>query len=311
MSSPTEGARVGFYGKVGTQADFLRVNAGEFIEAGLDRWFEEGVETLRAERTALPAEPTAFFLATPQRGGGFVGVFAPSRDAVGRSFPLVAFVRLPPQHVGNWAELPPSCDAFIRAAGAIVGASVEASSADLANHADALTGALPNADQPSGATDWPAESAAALRTAVAESPAALAYALKTFVTACDNAQKAGSGATTGVTTVDAPAPTAATLSFWLDLASRRLGWKEKPPSMLWSDGANGRLLLTLGAPAPNALAFLANSRHRSPRFWPLKTDAAAARDRALAGLTPAQKLQVENLESTLGEAVAAFVSPVT
>jgi len=34
---------VGVYGKVESQADFLRSNAGEFSQAGMDRWFQEAL----------------------------------------------------------------------------------------------------------------------------------------------------------------------------------------------------------------------------------------------------------------------------
>ena len=81
----------GLYGKVSTQPDFLRAGAGSFSQAGLDRWFQDGMELLRSEGTSLPATPTAFLLAPPDAAVAFVGVFAPSADAAGRSFPLVVF----------------------------------------------------------------------------------------------------------------------------------------------------------------------------------------------------------------------------
>src|SRR5262249_22933277 len=75
----------------------FRVGAGAFSQAGLDRWLQEGAEVLRAERTQLPATPTAFLLAPGAAAGAtaFVGVLAPSADAAGRSFPLALFNEVP------------------------------------------------------------------------------------------------------------------------------------------------------------------------------------------------------------------------
>ena len=57
--------------------------------------------------------------------------------------------------------------------------------------------------------------------------------------------------------------------------------------------------MTLGHPAPAALAYLANPRHRAPRFWPLRTEVGAAIDAALKALNPEQRRLVENPGSTL------------
>src|ERR1700747_3207069 len=89
--SATGQTLIGVYGKVPSQPDFLRGNAGEWAQAGFDRWFQDAVETLRTEGTALPESPTGFLLAPAGGAAAFVGAFAPSTDAAGRSFPLVLF----------------------------------------------------------------------------------------------------------------------------------------------------------------------------------------------------------------------------
>ena len=41
---------VGLYGKIPAERDFVRINAGDFQQAGLDQWFAEGIECLHTER---------------------------------------------------------------------------------------------------------------------------------------------------------------------------------------------------------------------------------------------------------------------
>src|SRR3954470_15027195 len=91
------GVAIGVYGKVRSQPDFLRAHAGEFSQAGLDRWFQDAVEIIRTEKTALPPGPTGFVL-TPSgshQAVSFVGAFVPGVDAAGRTFPLAVFATIP------------------------------------------------------------------------------------------------------------------------------------------------------------------------------------------------------------------------
>ena len=89
------GMAIGVYGKVRSQPDFLRANAGEFSQAGLDRWFQDAMEIIRTEKTALPAGPTAFVLTPSDSGYAFIGAFVPGTDAAGRLFPLAVFATIP------------------------------------------------------------------------------------------------------------------------------------------------------------------------------------------------------------------------
>ena len=124
--------------------------------------------------------------------------------------------------------------------------------------------------------------------------------------ACDQAAKAGPGGRGGVITVDAPAPDAAARALWLEIARRRLRWHDAAPSLLWTEAPSGRLLVTLGQPTPSALSYLANPRHRAPRFWPLRTDVASAVDQAMKSLLPEQRRLVENPRVSLGELASSF-----
>ncbi len=311
MGAVGGGLAIGVYGKVRSQPDFLRANAGEFSQAGLDRWFQDAVEIIRTEKTALPPGPTAFVLTPSDSGYAFVGAFVPGTDAAGRLFPLSVFATVPA--VGLFDELPAmptAYERFIQAAGAVAMAGAELSGPDVVAHAQALGLDAPahptEADAHAAVSTLGQESAQALASATGTSRSSLGYALRTFAMACDQAAKGGPAGSGGVITVDAPAPTAGARTMWLELARRRLKWRDNSPSLIWTGGESPRMLMTLGYPAPAALAYLANPRHRAPRFWPLRTEVGAAIDAALKALTPEQRRLVENPGSSLAELLTAF-----
>jgi type VI secretion system ImpM family protein len=305
------GGVIGVYGKLGTQPDFLRANAGEFSQAGLDRWFQEAMEAVRNDRTTLPPDPTAFVLAPAGSSCGFVGAFVPSTDAAGRLFPLAVFAEVGGAEL---AEGLPSVTsayaAFVEGAGALLAGGLDLPGAELVARAQALAASVPDLASLGGlGGDGAAlahQAAQPLVAALGGTSAALGYALRTFSTACDQAAKTGPAGRGGVITVDAPAPNAGARRLWLELALRRLKWHDAAPSLLWTAGEAGRLLLTLGQPAPGVLTYLANPRHRSPRFWPLRTDVVAAIDQAVKALTPEQRRRVENPRVSLGELLSSF-----
>ncbi|HET6146641.1 MAG TPA: type VI secretion system-associated protein TagF [Polyangia bacterium] len=302
---------IGVYGKVRSQPDFLRANAGEFSQAGLDRWFQDAVEIIRTEKTALPPGPTGFVLTPSASRQTFVGAFVPGVDAAGRTFPLSVFLTIPATAaVDALPTLPAIYGRFVDAAGAIAMAGAELSGPDLVAHAQALSIDAPAppavADADGAVAALGSENAQILASSMGGARPALAYALRTCAMACDQAAKTGPAGQGGVITIDAPAPSNGARTLWLELVRRRLKWRDAAPSLLWTGPDSGRLLVTLGHPAPTSLAYLANPRHRAPRFWPLRTDVGAAIESALKALTPEQRRLVENPASTLAELLAAF-----
>jgi type VI secretion system ImpM family protein len=128
----------GLYGKIPAERDFVRINAGDFQQAGLDQWFQEGVECLHTEHTHLPNEPTHFMLVSPG-GDAFVGGFMPGEDAVGRNFPLVISVRLEARSLVEALPLLPSVfGPFFEAATTVAEAARGLSAQDLAAQVDWL-----------------------------------------------------------------------------------------------------------------------------------------------------------------------------
>jgi type VI secretion system protein ImpM len=298
----SEAGNVGLYGKVATQPDFFRMGAGSFSQAGLDLWLQEGVEALRAERAQWPTTPTAFLLAPPG-STAFLGMLAASVDAAGRSFPLALFREIPAAEAReSLPSLPGTLAGFVSDATTLLSSGPSFDGDTIAQQAQALAGEVPAPAEPYA---WKNEPARALEEALGGSGPAVAYALRTLVAACDRAA-AGAATSANALTVDAPVTGPATSALWLEIARGRLGWRDAVPSLLWTAGAQARLLITLGPPSPSALAFLANPQHRSSRLWPLRTTVASAADQAWAALTGPQRTAVEDPSASFGDLAAAF-----
>lgn len=310
----TEGSAVGLYGKVVSQPDFLRAGAGAFCQAGLDRWLQEGVEALRAERTTLPPSPIAFLLAPAGAPTAFMGVLATSADAAGRSFPLAFFVEISTATaLERLPSLPAAYAPFVAGASAVLSDAPSLDGVEIVARAQALAVGTPTVAEPYA---WKNESVGTLAATFGGSPTAIAYALRTLIAACERSgQSTAVAPAAGGVTVDAPTSGSATSALWLDIARRRLGWRDAVPSLFWTKGSegaggegglDGRLLMTLGPPSPTALAYLANPAHRSTRLWPLRTAVASAAEQALAALMPEQRRTIEDPAASLGDLASVF-----
>lgn len=131
-------SRVGCFGKIPTQGDFVRHHAEPFVYAGLDRWLQEGIATLT--RTGVELSPSRFlFLAGDAMLGG---VLVPSRDRVGRRFPLAVFVVV--ANAGDPAPLSPLLlGDFMTAAEAVADVAVRGMDLTaLRQHVDSLRGVV-------------------------------------------------------------------------------------------------------------------------------------------------------------------------
>jgi hypothetical protein len=96
------------------------------------------------------------------------------------------------------------------------------------------------------------------------------------------------------------------VQMWFEFARRQIRAPGRVVSALWTEGAEGRLLLALGAPPPALLSYLANRKHKASRLWPLRTEIGSALDQADLALTPAQRARVGDAGGTLGQLVATF-----
>jgi type VI secretion system protein ImpM len=120
----------GLFGKIPAQGDFVRLNASTPAALAFDAFLQESLDGLRRTGGDLVPEPVrfAFFEAS---GSGLCGVFCPSQDAVGRSYPLSVFVPL--SSVRGVAALPIVTRDFLEAGGELLALSATLPSAELAN----------------------------------------------------------------------------------------------------------------------------------------------------------------------------------
>jgi len=292
---------VGFFGKIPRERDFVRVNVGAFLHAGLDRWFQEGVEHLQVERTRLPAEPAGFLLSPAAGGPLFVGVLVPGEDALGRIFPAVVFAALDQPAQTDLSLVPLQLASFYEAGGRLASAAHGFTAGQLAAEIGALASDFRT---PVQALDSNALLGRASRSdlcaAVGGSAEAAAYALTTLAAACTQARHAPAR----VLVLDCPAPTDELRTFWLELVRRRLGGAELL-SFLWTK-ESGRLLIALG-PAPSLiLAYLADPDHKSSRCWPLRTHDPKAGVNALQTLPLPQGQVLAAGDASLADVLQLF-----
>ena len=280
--------RVGLVGKAPCQADFLRLQATSPLALALQAWLAEGVEAARAARCALPTGTVYFLFTSPRERDVLLGVFAPSTDGVGRDFPLAVFTELPaPTAANQLALLPMAFAPFLGAGAALLR---DAAALDLSG-LTARVRALP--------FPQPEELARARRhlqgvltsrrgaellgplNASGEGPGGAYYALHTFRTACEGERGRQRAAANVV--LECPLPPGLGPSVWLELATRLLRWPVQPPSLLWSEVPEPRLLLGLGSLGPEVFPHLARPSRGSPRLWPLRTTRGAAIEQAEIG----------------------------
>jgi type VI secretion system ImpM family protein len=303
-SSGLKEPSVGLYGKILAERDYVRINAGEFQHAGMDRWFQEGVESLHAEHTLLQDEPVNFLLTGPG-GETFVGAFRPGEDAVGRSFPLVISVRLEARSLVDALPLLPTIfGPFFEAASTVAEAARGLTAQDLASQVDWLKETLGHtADSLPLDTLLAGSSFFELRVAIGGLKDGAAYALSTLATACEQAVTKPAETPKQTVTLDCPTPTDGMRAFWLELIRRRLGSAATTPSLMWT---TNRLLDALGPAPATMLAFLDNPEHKSSRYWHLRTTNLAANEKALQSLSPAQAQLLAGGEVSLAAVLAGF-----
>ena len=295
---------LGLYGKIPAERDYVRINAGEFQQAGMDKWFQEGVECLHTEGTRLPEEPAHFVLLAPG-GSAFIGCLRPGEDRVGRSFPLIIAMHLEIAPGPDALPLLPAIFAPFFAAAAQLAEQAKAMGTQaLAAQVEGLRGSLGRSAELLSLDELLARSSFfELRVAVGGYDEGAAYALHTMVTSCRQAQEAAAGAAKRTVTVDCPTPTDGMRIFWLELVRRLLGSAPVMPSLLWTAS---RLLVALGPPPAQILAYLANPEHKSSRYWPLRTNSPAANVKAGQGLSAEQQRLLGSGQVSLAGVLAAF-----
>jgi type VI secretion system protein ImpM len=303
-------AMASLVGKLPFAADFVRRGAASAASAEFDQWLVRAAETLLLAKAKLPSANVRFAFASPASGSVLAGALAPSRDRVGREFPLAVFTVLPMRSVaGKGAALIPCAEAFFEAAEGLL----EASPTLALEALDARLAELPAVD-PGALERGAAEASELLRQTEAAaffehcfgplSTAAHGYALHTFAIAArghDDPQ----GTTPG-TVLDCPAHDRVAAAAWLSLADRLLGPRAAVPSWFWTPAPAPRILLSLGRCPSDVLRAAAEPGYESTRLWPLRTSRPEAIERARAALEPVLSALASGPRLTLDQVFAAL-----
>lgn len=284
--------RVGVFGKLLTAGDFVAHNASLPVGRALQDWLVAEVEQLAAKRKHLPMVPVKFLIRDPHGSGVCIGAFAPSRDRVGREFPLCAFSYVDvPVATHRYPSLPVAYETFLEAAAKVV-AEAPAAMLDLPGvlaRVDAI--AQPGPTQLEEARVWTHQALDAtggqtiLEALFGPLVAGGAmFGMHMFTTAC--AQVRGGDPGKAAIVLDCPCTDDVQLVFWLRLAYELLAWQRAPPSLMWTGpgGPSSRLLVALGSPAAGMLHYLADATVAAEKLWPIRPGATASIDGARRGL---------------------------
>ncbi len=296
----------GLYGKIPAQGDFVRANVVDPTALEFTRWLETAQEALYRTSTVLPDFPVCFLFTAAATRNAVVGALLPSRDLVGRVFPLAVFLPVDAGALARrFAHVPLAFVGFLGEVVRLLRESSHLTTAELASRLRELP--LPGPQQWDFAEgmaqtllDGPAEG---LLASVSDGEGGPAYGFRTFLAACAT-DRAEPPARTRVVLEcplvgEGPAP-------WLELASRALAWRQQPPAFLWTEAAPQRLLLSLGAPPPALLSHLARSDSRLSVVWPLRTSQPAAQKTAEQALGPLQREALASPSWSIARVFAAL-----
>jgi type VI secretion system protein ImpM len=283
-----EHARSGaaLFGKIPARADFVRERCTDRAAQRFDQWLIKAIETMQAARASLPPVMVRFAFCAEEERSLLVGVLSPSKDQVGRDFPISVFCSVPlAQAESLLCGLPLAYGAFLSAAEDLIREIPALSAEEVVARLDQLP-----APDPHSLSLGAARVSEALRAADARELAARtlgdpdgagpAYGYYTFVTAARNAS-AGSP-----TVLDCPIQIDVDLFAWLALAERLMRGRGTAPSFFWTEEPSARLLLALGSCSAQVLQFMADPATTSARLWPLVTTRGEVAEQVRASFAP-------------------------
>jgi type VI secretion system protein ImpM len=296
----------GLYGKIPAQGDFIRANVVDPAALEFTRWLETAQESLYRTSAALPDFPVCFLFTAAGARNAIVGALLPSRDLVGRVFPLAIFLPVDAASLAHrFAHVPLAFVGFLGEVVRLLRESSKLSTLELSSRVRELP--LPGAPQWDFAEgmvqtllDGPAQ---ALLASISDGGGGPAYGLRTFLGACST-DRAEPPARTRVVLEcplvgEGPAP-------WLELAAKALAWRSQPPAFLWTEAAPQRLLLSLGTPPSVLLSHLARADSHPSVVWPLRTSQTVAQETAEQALTPPQREALASPDWSIARVFAAM-----
>lgn len=252
------------YGKTVAHGDFVRIRANGEAGQRLQRFLLETVERLSLANASLPDEPICFVVATARGARVAVGALRPSRDSVGRSFPLCVFAELDPSaFAGRVALLSVAASRFMARASELLDAGRSMDARTLEAHLASFEG--PSASDVEAASRLCDE---ALAGAPARDflergfgdlgPAAAGSGIGALLGA---ARAARSGRSTELL-VDCPVAIDLDVFAWLEIAERLVGGVA-PVACAWTE-VTPRLQIALGPARSSLLVALAGAAGNDP-----------------------------------------------
>jgi type VI secretion system ImpM family protein len=271
---------IALFGKMPRAADFVRRGISTPAMRNFENWFHEAYAELRgAGARGLTHRCHLIF---PSHSDVIAVMAVPSRDRIGREFPVVTAVFVPQDELpGSYAPLVLAFARFWDAISAAIDAHHD-------EEPDALWEALRSTPAPSGAEFSEAEQRCAellgnlgarqMEEACFSEPDDRFYAYHTLLLAVREAP--------GSRVLMCPAAAnPAYRAFWVETIERATA-HEVPLPVMWLEGPDtpGGTLVALGR-APTAMLRYAEGHGRnSNSLWPLITENAKARARAKAAL---------------------------
>jgi type VI secretion system protein ImpM len=303
----TAGPRVGFVGKLPSQADFVRQHVAGRVGGEFDRWLVKATQTLLSAKAELPPAAVRFVFSAPNCESVAIGVLVPSRDQVGRTFPLAIYTTLLAPFAARHAlGLPLAYLQFLDDAEAIALSAANTNAAELKARAATLVPA--NQEIVLAASQQCRDVLAQMparemltRVFPSSQPGAPFYALHTFMVASDGARSALAAA--APTVLDCPIVTDVDLAAWIELGCRGTPSAAVCLTFAWVQVVP-RLLLVLGSAPEQLLHFVADPKHKSSRLWPLTTERPEAVERArevlsgrFSAFAPTESALTANIET--------------
>jgi type VI secretion system protein ImpM len=288
-----ESSVLGYYGKMPVSPEFLRRHAGGSDIQDLDQWFQQGIHQAKCRLGATWSREYEGagcwnFLYVPESGSRFfTGLVMPGKDVAGREFPFFHFLRVerdafkgPP-----WLaplELEP---VFCELQNVIGRAAADKDLAGFHAHMDALS--TPLLDAGSAETSYlrhtQQQKMGEFWTAVLgdfSNPAK--YYLDCWLGECLKSLSFDQtrGLAWGLVFPLLPAARQQThdVPFWLDLASRHLGYPRPPTFVLWNrrpSRGRPRMMACYGKGPANPMLFMVLSDQEDRTWFDLASDAKA------------------------------------
>lgn len=303
---------VGLFGKIPAAGDFVALGAATPVGQAFQRWLLQENDALAARHKSLPATPIRFLYRDIHPTAAILGVMAPSRDTVGRSFPLAFWTTIELSVAApQFPYLPAAYAPFLDAAAALLQQAAGLDGATLVQRLSILP--HPGQAELAEARTWTYEALDATpgRTLLEALFGPLQHGIhfhgfNMFRTACQRVRDQDPGMATAF--VECPCADDLQLAFWLVLARNQLRWMHAPPTLFWNDSVNPdhRLILALGAPSPGSLQFIADPSARAERLWPTRTTSPASIAAGRDALSPAELRSFDPPAPTASSLLAAL-----